>query len=839
MKSMGQSNRVVGPSKTGDLPKPDFWLEYERPHLYPKQMAAIFEPRRYSLIEASAQPLDTTIQTPSGPRSFGSLCVGDEVFTRDGSVTAISGIYPKGIQPVYRLLFSDGTSTRASGDHLWQVDHYRDGVKIVTTDKLLSLSEKGRKHFRFPIAEPLQYAARPVRIEPWLLGVLLGDGTLCGNALGFSSADPEIVERVERSIPRGYVVRKGGDYNYRIVACVRGAGYERPSIRFKADGYEVSVAGRYIGRRSTLAEAELLHAKAMVETYGEDMPEFNLRRELAALGLLGLKHNEKFIPELYMRNSIKVRQEILRGVMDTDGSGCSGNCAVIEQTSDRLAKNIEDLIRSLGGICRTTPTPSRGAGWKPSYRTNIKHKDAASLFWLKRKSERVASQFDVVRKLVSIERLEDAPVQCIAVDDPSQLYLTDDCIVTHNTKAGKTSGCIAWIVEQALSGREGWNYWWVAPVSDQAQIAFRRMRRSLPQDVYTANISLKTITLINGAVIWFKSADKSDSLYGEDVYGAVIDEASRTKEDSYIAIRTTLTYTKAPIRIIGNVRGRKNWFYKMSRKAERDGLLGLPGEMGYHKIVAGDAVAAGVLDQREIDEAREQMPHVWFRELYYAEASDDGGNPFGLQHIEAVVKPETKPGSGVVSNKAPRAWGWDFAKHRDYFVGIALDEDGAICRFVRHVHMPWGEVKNTVVSMTGNAPALGDSTHGSVGDPIVEDIQRMMGWNVEHGGTAEGCNFQGYPFTQSSKQRLMEGLAAAIQGRTVWIADNVVRQELEQFEFELTRGGVKYSAPEGYHDDCVCALALARMCFSVVPSPVRISADLLHRVAQMPRRRAH
>lgn len=418
------------------------------------------------------------------------------------------------------------------------------------------------------------------------------------------------------------------------------------------------------------------------------------------------------------------------------------------------------------------------------------------------------------------------PKQKAAIFEPLRFSL-----IEASTKAGKTSGCITWIVEQALAGQEGHNYWWVAPVSDQALIAFRRMMRSLPSDLFTANLSLKTITLINGAVIWFKSGDKPNSLYGEDVYAAVLDEASRMKEDAYIAVRTTLTYTRGPVRIIGNVRGRKNWFYRMARKAERDEALGVPNrEMAYHKIVAADAVAAGVLDQKEIDDAREQLPEQWFKELYEAIASDDGGNPFGMQYIEAVIRPEILAGSGAVSSKPPVAWGWDLAKKRDYFVGIALDEDGAVCRFVRHHQMPWGEVKSTIIANTGNTPALADST--GVGDPIVEDVQRMMGQVPGGDGT-----FQGYIFTPKSKQLLMEGLAAAIQQKTLWIADNVVRQELDQFEFEVTRTGVKYSAPDGYFDDCVCALALARMAMATMPRPLNITADILAQVAAAGKRR--
>ena len=257
----------------------------------------------------------------------------------------------------------------------------------------------------------------------------------------------------------------------------------------------------------------------------------------------------------------------------------------------------------------------------------------------------------------------------------------------------------------------------------------------------------------------------------------------------------------------------------MARRAERDQTLGLePREMGYHKIVAGDAVAAGVLDAKEIEDARGQMPESAWRELYQAEASDDGGNPFGISHIQACIAP--------LSSKRPVAWGWDFAKKRDYTVGIALDEDGACCRFERFNQIPWGETMNKTVACTGIVPALGDST--GIGDPIVEEIQRKL-----------GSTFQGYHFTQSSKQKLMEGLAVAIQSRTVTFPDGVIVQELEQFAFEFTRIGVRYSAPEGYWDDCVCALALANMCRTIVPTPIQVSPDLLARARMMPPRRRH
>lgn len=360
------------------------------------------------------------------------------------------------------------------------------------------------------------------------------------------------------------------------------------------------------------------------------------------------------------------------------------------------------------------------------------------------------------------------------------------------TKAGKTVGGMAWLLEEAIKGREGQNFWWVAPVYGQAQIAYNRMKRGMTKGFLRPHGKLQ-LMLPNGADIWFKSGEKPDNLYGDDVYAAVIDEASRQRKESYAAIRTTTTKTRGKIRGIGNVKGRHNWFYQMCRKAEviqrthrMNGSVGIP-EMEYHKITAADAVAAGILDPEEIEDARRNLPADVFKELYEAEPSDDGGNPFGYNAIQQRIMP--------MSTKTPKWFGWDLAKKRDWCVGIALDEDGNVCRFYRW-QKPWQETMELMKLYTGTVQAFVDST--GVGDPILEALQRTH------------PNFEGYHFTSTSKQQLMEGLAVAIQQSKVGFPEGMIVMELEQFEYELTRTGVKYSAPEGFHDDCVCALALAQ-----------------------------
>ena len=312
-------------------------------------------------------------------------------------------------------------------------------------------------------------------------------------------------------------------------------------------------------------------------------------------------------------------------------------------------------------------------------------------------------------------------------------------------------------------------------------MAFRRLKRGLPQYVFSSNESELTVTLPNQAVISFRSAEKSDNLYGEDVYAAVIDEATRVREESWHAVRSTLTATRGPIRIIGNVKGRRNWAYRLSRIAES-------GEPDWHyaKLTAFDAVDAGVLDMKEVEDARRQLPEAVFKELYLAEPSDDGGNPFGQVAIENCV--------AELSTKPPVVFGVDLAKSVDWTVAIGLDEDGSVCAFERF-QSPWEETCFRLEQLIGFTSAEVDST--GVGDPVVERLQRSL------------PNVQGFNFSSSSKQKLMEGLAIAIQTKQIEYPQGDITNELLAFGYEYTRTGVRYTAPDGLHDDCVMALGLA------------------------------
>lgn len=358
-----------------------------------------------------------------------------------------------------------------------------------------------------------------------------------------------------------------------------------------------------------------------------------------------------------------------------------------------------------------------------------------------------------------------------------------------STKAGKTVGCMAWLQEQAITGKgDGREYWWVAPVYRQAQIAYSRMKRAIPPwAVSHTNDTDNIIVLFNGAVMRFRSAEKPDNLYGEDVYGAVVDEASRMREAAWHAIRSTLTATRGPVRIIGNVKGRGNWFYKLSRKAQMGAA-----DHSYRKITAYDAVAGGVLDADEIQQAKDMLPESVFKELYLAEGSEDGENPFGLTNINACK-------IDAFSEERTVAMGVDLGDKNDYTVITGLDRYGDITGIARWRKIGWPATKERLIKMIGKIPALIDST--GLGSPIVADIAAVC------------SRAEGYVFSTKSKQNLMEALALGIQGHEIGIPDEadgkVLIEELEIFEYTPTRTGTLYEAPEGFHDDAVMSVALA------------------------------
>jgi uncharacterized HAD superfamily protein len=142
-------------------------------------------------------------------------------------------------------------------------------------------------------------------------------------------------------------------------------------------------------------------------------------------------------------------------------------------------------------------------------------------------------------------------------------------------------------------------------------------------------------------------------------------------------------------------------------------------------------------------------------------------------------------------------YGIDLAKSVDWSVIIGLDENGDVCHFDRF-QKDWKQTKETILSLNRQRPVMIDST--GVGDAITEDLQKHFN------------HMEGFKYTSISKQQLMELLASTIQKKEVGFPDGSIKSELEVFEYQYTATGVRYNAPQGFHDDCVNALALAIKC---------------------------
>ena len=367
-----------------------------------------FQPSDFIIIAGrpsmgKAQPLDAKVKTTTGWTRMGDLRLGDELASVDGRRSRVSGIFPQGVRPVYRVRFSDGRSTTCTGEHLWRV--YSRGwsePRVLETDQVAELLRRKRYQHRLWIDAPTgEFGhAEELPIEPYVLGALLGEGTLSGSSLRFSTAQSETLDRIlERAAP-AFALRAAGGYDRRIVQ--------------SAGAHRAGVAG---------------------------VTPNGLTDALRHLGLWGCRAEAKFIPEVYLNAPRADRVELLRGLMDTDGwverRGSMRFCS----TSERLARQVADLVRSLGGWCsvrsRHTTYSSGGVRerGRPAFVCNIHHPDPKAMLHLSVKRDRALSAPRRRWRPVfeTIEPVGAAETQCIAVTHPSRLYVTDDYVVTHNT----------------------------------------------------------------------------------------------------------------------------------------------------------------------------------------------------------------------------------------------------------------------------------------------------------------------------------------------------------------------------------------------------------------------
>ena len=372
---------------------------------------------------------NTKIYTPSGTKKIGELTVGEKVIGCDGNSYNITGVYPQGIKDLYRVTFNDGYSILCCDEHIWSVSTGANGGnsnlrKTLTIDLTLKqlldkdlqikrtegknnklqptyyISKNGQPKWQIPIVKPINFNnTNKLPINPYLLGLLIGDGGISGKSIRFSSIDDEIINYIKEIITEDLEITK-----------------------VKGDNCDYSIVTK-IGRKNSLTN------------------------NLKELGLMGCTSIDKFIPEMYKFSSIEDRLGILQGLMDTDGfcnksrknNGFSGTefCSI----SEKLVDDVIEIVHSLGGIARKSSRIPKYTykgikqEGKRAYRVNIKLQGDMNPFRMERKKNlyNPPQKYKVGRYIKNIEFERKGDAVCISVDSPDKLYVAEHCIVTHNT----------------------------------------------------------------------------------------------------------------------------------------------------------------------------------------------------------------------------------------------------------------------------------------------------------------------------------------------------------------------------------------------------------------------
>lgn len=382
------------------------------PESIPKLMAAgTIEVAPLAYMRGRAQPVFTNVLTPDGWRPIGDLQVGDLVIGSNGEPTPVLGVYPQGEKDIYRVSAQDGSWTLCCGEHLWTVrtasDKRRDKPwRVLETQEMIgNLRAAHARRYELPmLTAPVSFPERAVPMDPYALGLLLGDGCLTGSTTpSFATEDRELVEALEGALP-GVVLRHRGGPDYVL-------------NRIKSPGDVVTL-------------------------------ENPVTRVLRELDLLRTRSNTKFVPDDYLYNTAEVRLAVLQGLLDSDGGPVTQSdrtCRIqFSSTSILLRDDIIALVQSLGGVAYTRRRPAEGrkqgsalaAHRHDSHVVDIRLPEGIEPFRLARKRDKYHAAGGGGRPMRFIDSIEPAGTEetvCIQVAAEDSLYVTQDYLLTHNT----------------------------------------------------------------------------------------------------------------------------------------------------------------------------------------------------------------------------------------------------------------------------------------------------------------------------------------------------------------------------------------------------------------------
>lgn len=356
-----------------------------------------------------AQPLYSNIRIPNGWKKMAEIKLGDLVCNPDGNYSEVSGIFPQGLKDNFKITFSDGSISESCDEHLWNVK-FSDLHKDYRNYTLAQIQEKMQKGYS-PRLYPITKIDSPqleLPIDPYILGVLLGDGaiTTTHNIVSISSSDLEIIESIKKSIGEDYNLIQKNKYDYTI------------TMKNKVNKY--------------LCRLGVFQNK--------------LTQNLWDMGLCGKYSHEKFVPQIYLHSSYEQRLALLQGLMDTDGTIEKTNFTYYSTTSKELAEDVVEIARSLGMISYINSSKLKDYTYKGAkhianhtcYNVTIKCYEPSILFRLSRKKEIAQTRhYYPTKSIINIEKIGQTEMQCIMLKSQNHLYVTDGYNATHNTLLAK------------------------------------------------------------------------------------------------------------------------------------------------------------------------------------------------------------------------------------------------------------------------------------------------------------------------------------------------------------------------------------------------------------------
>jgi hypothetical protein len=364
-----------------------------------------------------AAPLSEPVLTDKGWETMGDIKEGTKVYGRDGRLTNVVKIHPQGKQRIWKVILQDGREVRCSGEHLWTVLKANRKEAILTTEEMYNnglsyFTKRGNIHkYRIPNCNPVEFEEKELPIDPYILGCLLGDGTLTTKTPKIASSDDFIINTFREKL-KGFEIK-----------------------------YDPSTTNNYTIVDRSKEEIEINDKRG--RNYCAKLGN-RLTRRIEELRL-NVSCRKKFIPAIYKEASIEQRKELLRGLIDTDGTILKGGGAEFTNTCRTLIRDTAELCRSLGIRCQIGEDKREGQehcikGHKCKrgiyYRLYINTtKEIAKLprklELLKDKRYTLQQDFIPIVDIVKTNEFEEQ--QCITVDNEDHTYITKDYIVTHNS----------------------------------------------------------------------------------------------------------------------------------------------------------------------------------------------------------------------------------------------------------------------------------------------------------------------------------------------------------------------------------------------------------------------